>query len=506
MIESSSDLQIYHYDESFVQITSDDQGIVRELSEFLTFDVPGAQFMPMYKHKVWDGKKRLLDYRNQTVYRGLVFYIIENFCKERNYTYSIDPELEKYLNPEVDIKNLIAKLGLNITPYDFQETAIETCIKDTRRTVVSPTSSGKSLIIYSLIRWYLYYLLTLPEFKATSNKILLVVPTIGLITQLHKEFKEYSNFDISKYVWDIHSGKTIPKDKRIVISTWQSIYKEQKDWFKQFGCIMIDEAHTVQAKSLTGILEKKCGHVPFRFGFTGTLQEAETHRLIIEGLIGPEYVTSQTHELRDRGITSDFKIKCLVLKYLKGTIQKKMDYPSEVDFLVHNQKRNRFIAKIASISTKNGSSNVLVLTDYHDQKPHIRLIKEELLKLGFEESKILIANGSTSAEERENIRILCEANSGYIILATYGVFSTGISIKNLQYLILATAGKSVIRILQSIGRIIRKDGKDNYVECIDISDDFQLSSRNYSLSHFMDRISLYMKSKFKYSVTTINNF
>ena len=237
---------------------------------------------------------------------------------------------------------------------------------------------------------------------------------------------------------------------------------------------------------------------------TGTLQETEANKYVIRGILGPATRFVTTKDLMDRGIISKLSVYCHVLRYPEHDRKSatKFKYQDEVDFIVHHDKRNEFIAKLAA-STKD-SRNTLILTDYHNKKKHIQLIAEKIKKFN-PEKKIFIVTGNVDADERERIRQETEKGENIIIIATFGTFSTGINIKNLQYIIFATNSKSMIKLLQSIGRGLRLDGKDNVVKVFDIVDDFSYNRKvNYLAKHFFERIKIYTSEKFSYRITNIN--
>jgi superfamily II DNA or RNA helicase len=477
------------YDEVYSLVTSTDLGIVEELRNYFTFEVPNAKFTPKFKAKVWDGKCRLYNRLTGKLYKGLIPYV-EKFCQDRNYKIIKHNSIVKYENT-FNVEEFIPTLKLSLTPYDEQKIAITHAIQAERCVLVSPTASGKSCIIYALTRYFL---------ENIDKKILIVVPSINLVDQLFSDFKDYSShFNVEENVHKIYSGHEKISDKRIFISTWQSIYKLKESFFNQFEVIMCDEAHGLKADALKGIFENSYNAI-YRIGLTGTLDKTECHRLTIEGLTGPAFVVTTTDKMIKQGKSSSLEIICTILKYSDSVKKdcKKFTYQDEIDFIVNNSTRNKFIANITN--TIPLDKNVLILTA---RKSHIVLLNEYLQK--YSKRKTIIVTGDTEAEIREEIRKLAEIESGINILATYGVYSTGVNIKNLQYIIKATPSKSMVRVLQSIGRGLRKDGKFNMLKVIDIIDDFSYKNKkNFLYQHFIERVKIYTSQKFTYKIKHIN--
>jgi len=493
----SDTLYIYSVDETYIFVDGG-RSIVTELGAFFSYDDPKAKFKAAYKNKLWDGKYKLLDYQTQRMYKGLLPYI-QKFCKDRDYECVIEKCLADELVANFSMDDglkFIKSLNLIIEPYDYQVASFVHAIATKRATFKSPTSSGKSLIMYLILR----YILSEMDDK---KQILLTVPTVGLLAQMLKEFKvEYCpSFPIEDYVHLVSAGVEKTTSKPIIVTTWQSCYKNHARYFNNFEAVIIDEAHQAKSEAIKGILTK-CTNVRYRYGFTGTLDGMQYNRLIIEGLTGPVFTTSTTKELMDRKITSELFIRCIVLNYSDEvkSQNKKFTYPDEVKFIANNKKRNNFVSKLA-LSCADSKANVLVLTATID---HIKALETQIKTLA--PHKIVhVVQGSTDKDIRETVRVSTESSEGTIIIATYGVFSTGISIKNLQYIIFASGSKSVIRVLQSIGRGLRKDGKENKVTVIDIADSFGMGkATNYILRHFFERIKIYTSEKFSYKIKTIN--
>jgi len=458
--------------------------IKKELSDFFTFVVPGHQFMPAFKNKWWDGKVRLFDMRAGKLYSGLVPYL-QNFCNERSYSFEITDECFLDDNFSLDEGKEFAKtLKLPFEPRDYQLDSFVHCVRRKRAVILSPTASGKSYIIYLITRWY-------------QEKTLIVVPTTSLVLQMTNDFISYGANP--KWIHNIKAGENKQTDRPIVISTWQSLFKMPRSYFDQYKLVIGDECHLFKAKSLTGIMENLVD-CSYRFGFTGSLDETEMHKLVLEGLFGPvkQYVT--TKELIDSGSLAKLKIKCLILKYPKEDCQivKGLKYQEEVDWIVRNDKRNQFITNLALSQT----GNTLLL--YQFVEKHGKVLYDLIYKAAKNGRKVFFVSGATSAESRETIRSITERESNAIIVASLGTFSTGINIRNLHTIIFSSPSKSRIRNLQSIGRGLRTSSTKTEAILIDISDDLRYNKHiNYALKHFSERIKLYNSESFDYKLYNI---
>ena len=473
-------IRIRKVNEVYNQVLIDDMGIAQELSEYFTFQVPGAQFMPAYRNRMWDGKVRLFNTSTQMLYSGLNNYV-QIFAKERDYeiTYDYDNSANEF--SVVEAKQFLKDQKFTLEPRDYQIEAFVDAVRYNRGLFLSPTASGKSFIIYMIMRWHL-------------KQTLLIVPTTTLVHQMYSDFQDYG-FNSEKYCHKIYSGQDKKTDKPIVITTWQSIYKLRKDFFKQFDVVIGDEAHLFKAKSLTSILTK-LEDCKYRYGFTGTLDGSQTHKLVLEGLFGPCQQVTTTKKLMDQKHLADFKIKILALKY-PDEIRKvvaKMNYQDEMDYLVACEARNKFIKNLA-LSLEG---NTLLLFQYVEK--HGRIL-EDMVKKEAGDRKVFFIHGGVKGEERDEIRGIVEQERNAIIIASYGTFSTGVNIRNLHSIIFGSPSKSKIRNLQSIGRGLRKSDTKESAVLYDIADDLSWkSTSNYTLKHLMERVKVYDEEKFEYKL------
>jgi superfamily II DNA or RNA helicase len=476
-------LEISRHDEVYIKVRCE-PGVAQELSDYFTFFVPGYKFMPAFKNKFWDGKIRLFNPLTCLIYTGLIPYI-EKFCKERNYLidYIDDFSCEEFSLKEA--KDFVSKIKPTMEPRDYQLEAFVYAVRNRRALLLSPTASGKSFIIYLLTRYY-------------NARTLIIVPTTSLVSQLASDFADYG-FESDRYVHRIFSGQDKQTDKPITISTWQSIYKLDKKYFEQFDVVIGDEAHLFKAASLASIMSKlhRCR---YRFGFTGTLDGTQTHRLVLEGIFGAVKKVTTTAELIEQKHLADFNIKAIVLKYpdeIKKML-KDASYQDEIDFIVRNDARNRFIKNLA-LSLDNG--NTLLLFQYVEK--HGKVLYD-MIKNDAGDRKVFFVSGEIDGEEREQIRKIVESEKNAIIVASYGTFSTGVNIRNLHNIIFSSPSKSRIRNLQSIGRGLRKSETKTTSTLYDISDDLSWKSKkNHTLLHFIERINIYNEEKFEYKIYTV---
>ena len=477
-------LLIEKIDDVYVKVYCESD-VAQELSEYFTFNVPNAKFSPAFKNKVWDGKIRLFSTATHYIFGGLVSYI-EKFAKDRDYEITFGKGFSDINFSLSEAEEFIGKLNLPFRPYDYQLESFVHGVRKKRVLFLSPTASGKSMMIYLISRFYRSY----PE------KVLIVVPTTSLVHQMASDFVSYGCPE--KYIHKIFSGQEKLTDAPFVITTWQSVYKLPKSWYSQFHCVIGDEAHNFKANSLKTMM-LKMSNCPYRFGFTGTLDGTQTHKLVLEGLFGQVRQVTTTAELIESKHLSQFRIKAITLIYndeLKK-MYKGIDYQSEIDFIKGHDPRNKFIVNLV-LSLKQ---NTLVLFRHIDHGTNLY----NLLQSRVKGRKVYYVDGVVDGDLREDIRKGVENEEGSIIVASLGTFSTGINIKNLHNIVFASPSKSRIKTLQSIGRGLRKSQSKDIATLYDIADDLSWKSKkNYTLLHFVERIKMYDDEKFEYKIYNVD--
>jgi superfamily II DNA or RNA helicase len=478
-------IKIKHVDSVYIQIECD-KGIAKELSSFFTFRVPNSEYNPAFRKKRWDGKIRLYNILTNKIYAGLLQYVL-TFAAERGYKVAYESALKKD-TPPTEFPTVYSN-GKVIQPHDYQIESVKHAIENRRTLLISPTGSGKSLIIY---------LILLELLQRVNKKILIVVPTTGLVTQLNSDFQDYANTKtISKHIHLVYGGQEKETDSRVVISTWQSLYNQPEQYFEQFDAIIGDESHLFKAKSLVKIMTK-LKNCDYRIGTTGTLDGTQVHRLVLEGLFGTVHQVTSTKELIDKEVLAQLNIECLILRYSDKDIHeiKRAKYADEIEWLVLNDKRNRFITNLAN----SIPGNVLVLFNFVDK--HGIPLHQNISKAGKKQSYLIC--GKTDIEDREQIRKIVDKSDNSVLVASYGTCSTGINIKNIHAIIFASPSKSVVRVLQSIGRGLRKSDTKDKVTVFDLGDDLShLKYRNHALRHLDERTNIYTNEEFTFKKTKI---
>jgi len=357
-----SDIEIKRINESFVYVNCEDVGIYYELNDSFSFYVDGYKFMPKYRNGLWSGKVYLFNMNNKTTYYGLIGQLIK-FAKYNGYSISFCDDINKNFD---EVQYDFSDLNLPFEPYGYQVNAINKILNNKKRLIVSPTGSGKSLIIYCSVR----------KIMEQGKKILIVVPTVSLVEQLYKDFVDYGWNSLDEHVHKIYSGKEKNNSYDVTLTTWQSIFKLNKNWFEDFDAVFIDEAHLASANSLKGIMEKSV-NAQYRVGLTGTVQDAKANKLTLIGLFGEPYDTIKSKKLMDDGVLSDLKINALILNHIdvdKKAVSK-MKYQEELNVIVEDRKRNNLILNLAV----DQEYNTLILFNYverHGEKLYSILLEK----------------------------------------------------------------------------------------------------------------------------------
>jgi len=483
-------------DNVYLEVTCSNKGQMYELKEFFSCYVPDYRYNPKYKARLWNGKISFYNIYDRTLPVGLLKYL-KLFLKKYHYKIRLNFKMSDFKNditpdellPFYDA--LFDKDG--IYPRDYQQQAIFTALKNKRGILEAATGSGKSLVIYSILRYVM---------EDVDGHVLIVVPSINLVTQLFQDFKDYGWYDNYDDVTLLYGkSKNYDPDKKVTISTWQSIYKKREKFFSQFDAVLVDEVHSAKSLSIQNIL-KKSVNAEYRIGLTGTLPTEIVDRFNIFGFLGPVIYKLRSKTLIDNGYLSDIKIVNLHLEYStdETSLVKSCNFSEEIDFIINHPLRNKMFDYIFQNSHVKDTDNILILAQ---RIAHIDSIVE-YLKDKYPNKVVLRTDGTTDPQEREDIRKYIETHDGVIFVATYGTLSTGANIPKLHHVVLASSYKAKIKVLQSIGRGLRKHDSKNCIVIWDVVDDLRYKTRNntyklnYTYSHFLKRLEYYKEQEFSF--------
>lgn len=476
---------------------------IYNLSDHFSYMPKGYQFTPSFKDGFWDGKIRLISPTKKTYPTGLTLDIKGYLENEFQYKVEIDSELTNLLAEKADLDslvNFIKKFKFfskrqEIFPREDQLQAFYRAVQYNRAVNICPTSFGKSLCIFMQILYY----------KSLGLTSIIIVPTVALVHQMANDFIDYctdesGNIHNLPTIYKIHAGISSEGSNGfdVVVTTWQSLIKTHKSFINSFGAIILDECHKAQAKSVKTILNNAVD-VDKRTGWTGSLEESSLHKLEATGIIGQSKLITTTKELMDSKIVANLEIEVCRLIYKgegKFAIYNSMDYNTEMRFLGLCRQRLSFLATKALSMNKSG----LIL--FRTIESGERLF-EKIRECNSEKTVYLIYGGhvqknDTKYKSIEEVKRGMEDESDAIFICSLGVFSTGISVKNIHWILFSSPFKSFIWTIQSIGRGLRISDTKLSVRLIDIVDDFsEWGFFNLSYQHYLIREAIYKEQQFK---------
>jgi len=497
-----ADITITKLNCTWMKVLCKEKYMELDIQDRFSFEVPNAKYDPRVRSGKWDGVKKLFNRQTKKMHIGLLLELC-SFCDKKGWGVYVDPDLLPDDDPltDDDLNELIKLIqpmdnGQPIEPYDYQLESVKYMLNMERSVVLAATSAGKSLIIYLAVR--LYQLMD----ELQGKTIFITVPSISLVEQLYNDFDNYSkgtDWHVNQYCQKISNKYSKFVEKQVVITTWQSMAKLPYDVFENIGAIFIDETHSASAAVLGSLIEQAT-NTPIRHGLTGTLDGTECNELIIQGLLGPAKRIVSAKDIIEKGRASDIHVKMTVFEHSMDTRQNFFDmtqsvppkrkYHSEIEFLNQHQQRRETIKGII----ESLSGNTLVLFDRVEE--YGQELYEDYKKLYPDTTFLMI--GDVGSTEREDIRTGMEDHDNAVIWASYGVASTGISIKKLHNLVLISSSKSKIRVLQSIGRLMRLHATKDNAQIIDIVDDLTYQKEpNYTLKHAQTRLDYYLQEDFK---------
>lgn len=510
--KETPDIIISKINETFIKVICSDDGIEQDLQERFSFEIPNRKFHPLVKARRWDGIIRLYNKLQKRMYAGLLLKLLQ-FASKRKYSIHLDESVQDLIPNETISMELIQECvekwspknekGEELVPYEYQYEALHYMLNMNRSIGLLATSAGKSLVIALLLRFYL----EVEELQDRS--FIVVVPSIMLVNQLYDDLATYfPDLDISTLCQKITGKYEKRIHKPIVISTWQSLKNIDE---LDPSVIICDEAHTVEAKVLSNILER-VPNCKIRHGLTGTLKDAEESILSVEGLLGPAKRIVTSKELIEEGKATNVKVKIVMLDYslpTKTMYHDRMNelnknkksngakrYHEEVEFINEIPSRRKFIQNM--LQGLKGNSIALF-----DRVEGYGVPLYEEMKNRHENTFII--SGDVDEGRRDEIKHLLDGINDGIVYATSNIMSTGVSIKNLHNMVFLGSTKSKIRVLQSIGRLMRLHESKDEAYLYDIVDMLDLNDKeNMTMKHIESRLSHYITAGFEVEYIRLN--
>ncbi len=465
------------------KLITEDPHILESVVKKFSIKVDNFWFMPAYKAGRWDGKIKFVE-TDGTFYVG-IFKKILNYVKDDSlYKIDVDPDFyqeEDSIEFKQRFLDNISNLEYPFEPRSYQLRGALKSAYYKRGICEHVTSSGKSFTICLTIHHILQ--------DNPDHKVIILVPKIDLVEQFVENLEEYG---IPINIVGKYCGYQKDEDSQIVVSTWQSVYKK-KEFLKKFNVLIVDECHGLRADEVRGVAEKAI-NADIRLGFTGTMPDSQADYMLIQGVLGPVIDAVDYEELQKAKQIAQIKINVVQCMFPEEILEENSqeDFIAEKNRVETNEKRNKIICKIAKEYTSRGK-NSLILVQKLD---HIESIKEIVEKAGM---NYFVVTGETKVKDRNNARHEVEKTGGQVIIATTGVYSTGVSIKRLHCVIFASPGKSKIQTLQSVGRGLRLHDTKTHLHLYDICENLKFSKK-----HLTQRLKHYTKAKFMYNIKEVS--
>lgn len=487
------------------------KSVADSLYSFFTYYAPNYQFTPKYQSGIWDGKIRFYELSGKFPL-GLskeILYFIKHQKKEYRYQLKIQDGIENRIECTKESFLEVIHRYKN-KKYDdilYQIVGAIKAIRNRRGVIRIATGGGKTYIAWMILAYLIE--------KKLINKALFITPKIQLIEQTYSEFLKFGKFtedDIGLFYGNV---KNLKSD--ITIASFQSINasikkKPMLEFLNSMQCIILDECHyglTIDSKAIRNIFRKSTGkRIPdkleWRIGLTGTMPEHKTERVTIKSIFGSTLIDIGATKLAKAGQLAFAVIKQIVIhhtdkevetindmlrKLPKENIRANTKYVVEKQFLDDSKKRLKTVLKLAKIHYKS-NRNLLIFVD---RVEHGQNLYEQVNKIVQNGNRCFYIHGTINVKERERIRKYMDESSGNILIATYGTLQLGVDIHNIRGILVE--GKSKTKVLQSIGRGLRKMKDKNKVVIFDIYDCHP--KLVYSRRQRNKRIELYKKEQFE---------
>lgn len=466
----------------------------KALMKLFEFDVPGARYLPSVRLGRWNGKTSYFSLGGST-YINLLPEILP-VLDRAGYDIELDDSRDyttTFAFTEVTEETFKHKLwpakhpmaGQPVVLRDYQIEIINNYLKNTQALQEIATGAGKTLITAALSASIEQY-----------GRSIVIVPNTSLVTQTEADYINLG-LDVGVYY-----GGRKEYDKTHTICTWQSLgnmLKKTKadeaevpfdEFIQGVVCVIVDEVHQAKADVLKQILTSVMGQVPIRWGLTGTIPKAKIESLSLTISLGPVIGSLAASTLQEMGVLSQCHVNVVQLQDgMEFT-----NYQSELKFLTSDEKRMSKIAQLAS--TVKDTGNTLILVDRIEAGQLLHLKLEEL---GVPEDNVVFVSGGTKGTTRTEHYDDIATATNKIIIATYGVAAVGINIPRIFNVMLLEPGKSFVRVIQSIGRGIRKAEDKDFVQIWDITSNCKFAKR-----HLTQRKAFYKDASYPFSIEKLN--
>lgn len=491
-------------DNNFLRIDEATELELEQLNISLTRRIDAWRFNPLVKRGVWDGYVSYVK-DNKWIPAGL-WQEVTKVCKQYKFDlklHGITRLFDKDISAEVFEEwslDFFKGHPDGITPRDYQIEAAFNILKFKRSLSELATSAGKTLISFLTVAYLLE--------KKKVNKILFIVPNVSLVVQATEDFGEYNHDNrIKMLIQQIFAGQKIKDNRNIVIGTYQSLVKKPKEFFDDFGAVIVDETHKAKSASIKTILQK-CRYAEYRYGLSGTIpKDNSLDKLTLMSQTGPLITEIKAAFLQKQGHIAGCNVNIIEMDYAPESAKQafmelasnKYDskdvFSLEQNYIINSTGRLNFITKLISKVSKN--SLVLFHRIEHGKKIYEMLRQRS-------DKKVYYVDGQTDTDIREEYKNKMELGDEMVIVASYGTFSTGISIKKIHNIFFTESFKSEVIIRQSIGRGLRQHESKDAVNIIDFVDDLRFDEwQNYLYRHSTERKKIYRQEKFSFKVKKV---
>ena len=473
-------------DEVNIKLEGVSVDVRRKLSNALKFEVPYARYMPQYKLGRWDGKVAFfgiggsgyvnhLDVINDVLYKQ-GYEIVDIEDKRHPVDLKFEAIKEDFWGDKTWPKGHPAE-GETIRLRDYQVEVINNFLANPQALQEVATGAGKTIITA-----------TLSKITETNGRSLVVVPNKSLVTQTEDDYIN-CGLDVGVYFGDRKElGKTH------TICTWQSLNildKRHKygddilslaEFLEGVSTVIVDEVHQAKAEVLKNLLTRNMRYAPIRWGLTGTIPKEKFEFEAIHASIGPVIGQISAKELQDKGVLSACHVN--IVQLIDTPVH--TNYQEELKYLVTNDSRIEYLGKLANKIKQSG--NTLILVD--------RIQAGEKLQKLIPDSQFV--KGDVKLKDRKDAYDEINEGTNHVVIATYGVAAVGINIPRIFNLVLIEPGKSFVRVIQSIGRGVRKAKDKDFVQIWDLT-----STCKFAKRHLTQRKKFYKEAEYPFTIEKI---